>query len=205
LFIRHIGDLTKRQIGNFITGQGGSGKSFVIECLKRLLQNCVIVCSCFGLAAYDIGGQTLHSLFHLPILGRHHNDLKGKSLQKLQIKLMGVKYIIIDEFSVIAQKMLGWVGKRCRQDTCQMEALFGSLSVILVGDINQLPLVSDSVLYHKKPTSDVRLQGLYVYKEFNLVVRLVQNVRAAGNNESLFRTLLSNVREGKSTASRPAA
>ena len=107
-----------------ITGQGGSGKSFVINAVRSLLQSKCIVASCFGIAAFNIQGVTLHSLLRLPIRGKNNCDLKGTALAKLQMRLKDVKYIIIDEFSVIGQKMLGWIDRRCRQATGEMDKTF---------------------------------------------------------------------------------
>jgi len=126
-----------------VTGQGGTGKSFLIQALKALLGNTCVVCSFFGIAAYNVKGQTLHSLFQLPIAGRRQGDLKGNSLQRLQNSLKKVSYIITDEYSVIGEKMFGYIDKRCRQATGVYNEFFGGLSLILVGDIAQLPPVKD--------------------------------------------------------------
>uniref|UniRef100_A0A1X7UXI1 ATP-dependent DNA helicase n=1 Tax=Amphimedon queenslandica TaxID=400682 RepID=A0A1X7UXI1_AMPQE len=59
----------------FISGVGGTGKSFLIEAIKALVkslwsaltkQTCA-VCAPTGLAAYNVGGVTAHRLFQLPI------------------------------------------------------------------------------------------------------------------------------------------
>ena len=143
-------------------------------------------CFYFGIAAFNVKGHTLHSIFQLPIRGKRNSDLKGDSLQRLQLSLHGVKYIIIDEFSVIGQKLFGWLDRRCHQATGQIDEPFGSLSVILVGDIAQLPPVGDKVLYHCKPQGEVALQGFCAYKKFKIVVKLRDNQRASGQSEEQF-------------------
>ena len=50
---------------------------------------------------------------------------------------------------------------------------FGGISIILVGDIVQLPPVSDRVLYHNKPLNDLETQGYCMYRKFETVIRLV--------------------------------
>ena len=55
-----------------ISGQGGSGKSYVINGLREVLKNLCILASFFGIAAFSIKGVTLHSLSKLPI-GRRKN------------------------------------------------------------------------------------------------------------------------------------
>ena len=187
------------QLLMIITGQAGSGKSYVIDALRDLLHASCIVCSYFGIAAFNVKGHTLHSIFQLPIRGKRNSDLKGDSLQRLQLSLHGVKYIIIDEFSVIGQKLFGWLDRRCRQATGQIDEPFGGLSVILVGDIAQLPPVGDKVLYHCKPQGEVALQGFCAYKKFKIVVKLRDNQRASGQSEEQFRSLQIRLRDGAST------
>jgi len=52
-----------------ISGTAGTGKSFLINCLKLLLRGKLCVCAPTGVASYNIGGSTLHSLFSLPTKG----------------------------------------------------------------------------------------------------------------------------------------
>ncbi|CAG8590640.1 6884_t:CDS:2 [Paraglomus occultum] len=51
-----------------------------------------------GVAAFNIGGRTVHSALSIPICNNSNNlDINGERLKILQQKLEGVKYIIIDE------------------------------------------------------------------------------------------------------------
>ena len=58
----------------FISGVGGTGKSFLIEAIKKLTDSiwqledlkCAITAPT-GLAAFNVGGVTIHRLFQLPI------------------------------------------------------------------------------------------------------------------------------------------
>jgi hypothetical protein len=49
--------------------------------------------------------------------------------------------------------MFGWIDRRLRQATGLTAIPFGGISIVLVGDIAQLPPVGDKVLYHNKPGS----------------------------------------------------
>ena len=58
----------------FISGVGGTGKSFLIEAIKLLVRKIwpsndltVAVAAPTGLAAFNVGGLTIHRLFQLPI------------------------------------------------------------------------------------------------------------------------------------------
>lgn len=187
------------QINLIVTGQGGSGKSFLISALRTLLGDTCIVAAYFGIAAHNINGVTLHSLLQLPIRGRNNCDLKGMALSKLQHKMSHVKYLIIDEFSVIGQKLLGWIDRRLRQASGLMNKTFGGYNVILVGDIAQLPPVADKCLYHQLPDGSTALMGFCAYYNIKNVVKLENNVRASGKNDESFRNLLLRLRNGLST------
>lgn len=52
-----------------ITGIAGSGKSYVIDAIKCLLKQQCRICSFVGIAAFNVGGTTLHCLLQLPIRG----------------------------------------------------------------------------------------------------------------------------------------
>jgi len=108
----------------------------------------------------------------LPIRIKKKADLKGLALSKLQEQLREISYIIMDEFSVIGQKMLGWIDRRCRQAKACEDLPFGGISVILVEDIAQLPPVMDKPLYHKSPSNELEIAGFAVYNLFNLKILL---------------------------------
>lgn len=63
---------------------------------------------------------------------RGNMDLKGQYLARLQNKLKDIEYIIIDEYSMLGQKLFGWIDKCCRQTTGQHDEVFGNKSFILV-------------------------------------------------------------------------
>lgn len=143
----HLSVENYQQLLMIITGLAGSGKSYLIDTVKSLLNERCKVCAYFGIAAFNINGSTLHSLLQLPIRGKRNGPLTSSALSKLQDDLTGVTCLIIDEFSVIGQKMFGWINRRLKQATGFTTSPFGGISIILVGDIAQLPPVSDSSSY----------------------------------------------------------
>lgn len=70
-----------------------------------------------GKASYNVNGITLHSPLKSPKGTKRLSELKGIVLQQLQNYLENVKYVIIDEYSIVGQNLVGWIDCRCRQAT----------------------------------------------------------------------------------------
>lgn len=153
-----------------IIGGGGTGKSYLINAVKNLLQQSCAVTATTGKAAFNIHGCTIHSLLKFPVGAKGNKDLTGQNIIKLQNSLKEIRYIIIDEYSMLGQKIFAWVDKRCRQATGLTDQLFGGMSIILVGDPAQLPPVADKPLYHSKPSSTLQEQGHLAYFMFTLLL-----------------------------------
>ena len=184
-----------------VNGVAGTGKSYLINAIRSLLGTSCAVTATTGKASYNINGCTIHSLLKLPVGSRGNKELTGQALLRLQNNLKGISYIIIDEYSMLGQTMLGWIDRRCRQATGISDEVFGGLSIILFGDPGQLPPVADKPLYHSKPTSSVGEQGHLAYLMFNNVIKLSVNQRVQGTNpeQSQFRDLLMRLRTGDCT------
>ncbi|MEO1265639.1 MAG: AAA family ATPase, partial [Pseudomonadota bacterium] len=50
----------------FVTGRAGTGKSTLLRVLREQLGDQAVVVAPTGLAAVNVGGQTIHSFFGLP-------------------------------------------------------------------------------------------------------------------------------------------
>ena len=123
-----------------VSSTAGRGKSYLIHCLQLLVQHQVHVAAPTGVAAFNINGHTLHSLLTLPTRG----DLEGEGLIKLRQSFSDIKYIIINEMSMVGRETLGQVDR----DLCQAfphhaQEVFGGCSCLLFGDFGQLPPVVD--------------------------------------------------------------
>ena len=56
-----------------VSGTAGTGKSYLIHCLRLLLGNRVRVAVPTGVEAFNIEGHTLHSLLSLPVKGDYNS------------------------------------------------------------------------------------------------------------------------------------
>ena len=187
-----------------VVGVAGTGKSYLISAVRNLLGNSCVVTAITGKAAYNINGCIIHSLIlKLPVGSRNKKEftVTGNALIRLQNKLKSIKYIIIDEYSMLGQTSFGWTDKRCRQATGLRDELFGGLSIILFGDPVQLPPVGDKPLYHSMPQNSLGHQGYLAYHMFTLVIKLSVNQRVQGVNieQTQFRDFLMRLRTGDST------
>ena len=87
-----------------ISGTSGTGKSYLTHCLRLLLQDKIHVVAPTGVAAFNIDGNTLHSLLSLLTKGEF-KDLQGENLKRLQQLLESMQYMIIDEISMVGRKL----------------------------------------------------------------------------------------------------
>ncbi len=186
-----------------ISGTAGTGKSYLIQCLKSLLKDSLRVAAPTGVAAYNISGWTLHSLLNLPVKGEF-KSLEGKRLQTMQEDFKNVQYIIIDEMSMIGRKTFGMVDKRLRQAFPNKATTFlGGCSCLLIGDWGQLPPVMDLPLYTVTSKNELSNLGSISYHLFDRSFVLHKVMRQAGKNpdQEIFRDLLTRLRNAELTIS----
>ena len=133
-----------------------------------------------GVAPYNIEGHTLHSLFSLPTKS-DFKDLGGQKLHEMQQSLAQMKYLIIDEMSMIGRKTFGQIDRRLRQIfPHNAHLMLGGCSCILFGDFGQLPPVMDLPLYTMLSRGELSDIGSTVYHSFNKAVILDKIMRQSG-------------------------
>lgn len=179
-----------------VSGTAGTGKSYLIHCLRLLLKDKVRVVAPTGVAAFNIDGNTLHSLLSLPIKGEF-KDLQGDHLKRLQQSLESMQYIIIDEMSMVGRKLFGQVDRRLHQIFPQHSCeVLGGCSCLLFGDFGQLPPVMDLPLYTTSTSSPLSDIGSSSYRSFDKATVLDQIMRQSGDDPSqvLFRNILLRLR-----------
>ncbi|XP_051155189.1 ATP-dependent DNA helicase pif1-like [Leptopilina boulardi] len=153
----------------FISGSTGVGKSKTIDAIYQSVSNYltknkvlnpdsakVLLCAPSGKAAFLINGVTLHTAFALPItqFGGKVQELSSNVANTLREKMNDVELLIIDEVSMVGSTTLNRVDVRLRQIKGINDS-FGGISVILVGDLHQLPPVMDRPIYSTPNTSDL--------------------------------------------------
>lgn len=139
--------LTILKLGHttFLTGQAGSGKSYVLrEYVDYLKKHGVkyAVTASTGIASTHIGGSTIHSWSGIGIKDKLTKfDLDAlEEKQNLHKRWTETQVLIIDEVSMLHANfldMLNAVAKHIRRDARP----FGGIQVIFSGDFFQLPPV----------------------------------------------------------------
>ena len=132
----------------FIQGMAGSGKSAFIKYLQSHSAKNIVLCSPTAIAALNIGGVTLHSLFKLPIMSFITDEQLFRMNRKTVWSVIkAIDILIIDEVSMVRPDVLDAVDKVCKRIRRNTKA-FGGIQVVLIGDLYQLPPVINSEAKH---------------------------------------------------------
>ena len=196
---QHMEAETPPPLRMIISGTAGTGKSYVIHCLRLLLGDRVRVAAPTGVAAFNIGGHTLHSLLSLPTKGEY-KDLEGERLHHMQQSMPEMQYLIIDEMSMVGRKTFGQIDKRlCQVFPPHAHQLFGGRSCLLFGDFGQLPPVMDLPLYTTVSLIACCDLGSSAYQLFDRAVVLDQVMHQSGEDDDQvgFRNIPLRMRDGE--------
>lgn len=174
----------------YLTGKAGTGKSTLIRKIKEWKP--MVVLSPTGLAAINVGGQSIHSFF-----GLKPGDTKPVKNDRVARVLSNCAGIIIDEISMVRADLLDLADQCCRK-SLEVDQPFGGKGVIFTGDHYQIEPVVSTVaeknmleLYYGSPwffDSDLfRNHGI---KAFELTTIMRQS------GDPSFREALNLIREG---------
>lgn len=123
----------------FITGRAGTGKSTLLRYFRRHTSKDVVVLASTGVAALNVGGETIHSFFGFKpdITTDKVKKLKGAKSRSFK----KINTIIIDEVSMVRADLLDCVDAFLRLNGREPNSSFGGTQMIFIGDLYQLPPV----------------------------------------------------------------
>lgn len=138
-------DILKTGANVFLTGEPGSGKSFVTNAFVTYLKKNkieVAVTASTGIAATHIGGRTIHSWSGIGIKrGLSARDIdRIASSEWTSKRIEKARVLIIDEISMLDGVTLESIDRVCKEVKRNRDP-FGGLQVVFVGDFFQLPPV----------------------------------------------------------------
>jgi ATP-dependent DNA helicase PIF1 len=122
----------------FVTGRAGTGKSTLLTCLKDLIADEMVVLAPTGLAAVNVGGQTIHSFFGFPPRLIRPDDIRRSRNGRLMRRL---KFLVVDEVSMVRSDLMWAIDQSLRVNRGRPREPFGGLRLALFGDLHQLPPV----------------------------------------------------------------
>lgn len=146
----------------FLSGGSGVGKSRVLQAVYQTLcrlmkgsdesgepkNNIVVVGAYTGKAAFNVGGLTLHNIFHLPTkcFGKI-SPMAAAVLTKCKRTFNYTLLFIIDEISLVGSRVFGWIINRVNQMTELRASGELNVSFLVVGDFAQLKPVQDNWIF----------------------------------------------------------
>ena len=132
----------------FITGPGGTGKSYLIKAIKADLEQREIkhaVCGLTGCASVLLNccAKTIHSWSGLGLGAGEIHEIVDKAVKnrKANANWKTTRVLIVDEVSMMSMKIfdaLNKIGQTIRRNPSKP---FGNMQIIFIGDFYQLPPV----------------------------------------------------------------
>lgn len=122
----------------FVTGRAGTGKSTLLRALRDLVPDNMVVLAPTGLAAVNVGGQTIHSFFGLPPRLVRSDDIRRSRNGGVMRKL---KFVVIDEVSMVRSDLMWAIDQSLRVNRGRPREPFGGVRLVMFGDLHQLPPV----------------------------------------------------------------
>ncbi|MCX7029277.1 MAG: AAA family ATPase [Spirochaetes bacterium] len=180
----------------FITGRAGTGKSTLLRYFKDTTHRSVVVLAPTGVAALNIGGQTIHSFFRLPPRDFLDPDDMQPPRGQSVLLMRKLQTLVIDEVSMVRADMLECIDRKLRMARSRSHEPFGGVQMVLIGDPFQLPPVVQDATVRE------HFQELYggpyffkspALKEANL--RLIELQKNYRQSDPRFIDLLNRVRE----------
>ena len=176
----------------FLTGPGGSGKSYLIKKIySHAIENGkkISVTALTGVASLllECNATTIHTWAGVGICKKNKEIIINNVLSskfKLQ-NWLNTEILIIDEISMMSDKMfdiLDTIGRKI----LKKNKPFGGIQIILSGDFFQLPPIGDEINFC--------FENELFLKSFNSVYSLTVIYR---QNDIVYKKLLNNLRIGK--------
>ncbi len=194
----------------FLTGKAGTGKSTFLKYIRDNIKKKTVVLAPTGIAAVNVGGQTMHSFFKIPFKPMVPDDpdyanparmRKMLRYTKEKVKLIQqLELIIIDEISMVRADIIDFVDRVLRVYSGNMREPFGGKQLLLVGDIFQLePVVThDTRDILRRYYKNFFFFNARAFAQINLVAIELRKIYRQSDND--FIALLDRVRINRATS-----
>ena len=193
----------------FLTGKAGTGKSTFLRYIRDNTKKKTVVLAPTGIAAVNVGGQTMHSFFKIPFKPMLPDDpdysnparmRKMLRYTKEKVKLIReLELIIIDEISMVRADIIDFVDRVLRVYSGNMREPFGGKQLLLVGDIFQLePVVThDTRDILRRYYKNFFFFNARAFEQINLVPIELRKIYRQSDSD--FIAMLDRVRVNRAT------
>ena len=122
----------------FVTGRAGTGKSTLLSHLTANTEKSFAVCAPTGVAALNVGGVTIHSLFTFPLGLLGEVDIGKHLSRRTRDVLKALDMLVIDEVSMVSADLMDAMDRAMRIARGRRNLPFGGAQVVMFGDPYQL-------------------------------------------------------------------
>lgn len=185
----------------FITGKAGTGKTTFVKRIQKEIDKNFLVLAPTGIAALNVGGQTMHSFFGFPLEVVGPQTPMEVSMDKRTV-LEKTNTIIVDEASMVRADLVDGMDRfLCALTHSHLP--FGGKQVVFVGDLFQLPPV-----YKKGTAEEDMLRALYgdgtpYFYKANVMKRMnlpkIEFQKVYRQKDQPFLSILDRMRLGENT------
>jgi len=119
----------------FITGKAGTGKSTLLKYFKKNTAKNVAVLAPTGVAAVNIGGQTIHSFFRFPPRLIQKDNIRKRRNNEI---IQRLDTVIVDEVSMVRADLMDGIDYALRVNREEPKLPFGGVQMVFFGDLFQL-------------------------------------------------------------------
>lgn len=199
IFYRVIRDLKLNSCA-FVSGAAGTGKSFLLKMFERhyrIQGYHVFKLAPTGVAAHNIGGQTLHRFFGMV----NEEEIVNMSRLREHVEIYRKSVLLIDEYSMISKSLLDKINSALLKTTTRNTAM-GGMRTIFFGDFAQLPPVLKNLTLQQAKQESLWKSTIYNHSNrYNLVdpirqrdpifVEILEFVRIAKFNTRVANFIIS--------------
>ena len=122
----------------FVTGRAGTGKSTLLSHLTANTEKSYAVCAPTGVAALNVGGVTIHSLFTFPLGLLGEVEIARHLSKRTREVLRALDMLVIDEISMVSADLMDAIDRAMRIARGKRNEPFGGAQLVMFGDPYQL-------------------------------------------------------------------
>ena len=185
----------------FVTGRAGTGKSTLLNYLVEHTDKSVAVVAPTGIAALNVNGRTINSLFgfHFDLL--HDVDF-GKQMRRYTREILAaIDLLVIDEVSMVNADTMDAISRAMGVARGKRKVPFGGAQVVMFGDPYQLapvpPRKPHEIAYMGENYQSLWFFDAHVWRDAGLErYELIEIFR---QKDGRFKDILNAIRDGSVT------